>query len=97
MKIFSETIKTSNSSIAMTEQHPSISAVGSHFDEAVEIAALAQKYYEQEGRPEGRSLEHWLRAEQELHQRTMTPARKVSTKPPAEADMRTEEMMHLDQ
>jgi len=81
----------------MKEQHPSISAVGSHFDEAVEIAALAQKFYEQEGRPEGRSLEHWLRAEQELHRRAMPPTRKISARPPTEADIRTEEMMHLDQ
>jgi hypothetical protein len=30
------------------------------------IKARAQQYYEDEGRPEGKSLGHWLRAEREL-------------------------------
>ena len=46
------------------EQHPSTSAVGLHFDE--QIALLAYRYYEEEGRPEGRAEEHWHRAEKEL-------------------------------
>jgi hypothetical protein len=31
-----------------------------------EISALAQRYYDEEGQPEGKDLEHWLRAEREL-------------------------------
>ena len=34
------------------------------------IKARAQEYYEREGRPEGRSLEHWFRAERELRGET---------------------------
>lgn len=30
------------------------------------IEQLARSYWEQEGRPEGRHVEHWLRAEQAL-------------------------------
>lgn len=33
---------------------------------AVRIANLAHSYWEAEGRPEGRHLEHWFRAEAEL-------------------------------
>ena len=32
-----------------------------------EIARLAYRYYEEEGRPDGRAEEHWSRAEQEFH------------------------------
>lgn len=31
-----------------------------------EIAAYARRIYETEGRPEGRAMEHWLQAEQQL-------------------------------
>ena len=31
-----------------------------------EIARLAFRYYEEEGRPEGRAEEHWFRAEREI-------------------------------
>ena len=31
-----------------------------------EIALLAQRFYEAEGRPEGKAMEHWLRAEAQL-------------------------------
>ena len=33
-----------------------------------DIAQLAQQYWEEEGRPEGRATEHWNRAEQALRQ-----------------------------
>lgn len=33
---------------------------------APEIQALAYRYYLEEGRPEGRALDHWVRAEQTL-------------------------------
>ncbi len=31
-----------------------------------EIERLAYRYYEEEGRPEGKAEEHWLRAEMEI-------------------------------
>jgi hypothetical protein len=31
-----------------------------------EIAACARRIYEMEGRPEGKAMEHWLRAEAQL-------------------------------
>jgi len=55
----------------MSEQHPPTSADGLRFEE--EIAALAHRYYEEEGRPEGRAEEHWHRAQQELGHRQHTP------------------------
>lgn len=81
----------------MTEEHPSVSAVGSHLDEEIEIAALAHRYYEEEGCPEGRSLEHWLRAEREFHNRHFPNSAPMPANPPTECDTRTEEQMHLDQ
>jgi hypothetical protein len=36
-----------------------------------EIAALAQHYWEEEGQPDGKALEHWQRAESELHHRLL--------------------------
>ena len=81
----------------MPEQHLSISAVGSHLDEEAEIATLAYRYYEEEGYPEGRSHEHWLRAEQEVRGRTDSAAPKTPEAEPTHADARTEEIMHLDQ
>lgn len=33
-----------------------------------EIATLAEKYWEEEGRPEGKAEEHWARAEEALRQ-----------------------------
>lgn len=44
---------------------------------AEEISRRAYDLWEQEGRPESRELEHWLRAEQELRARqqsTLTPS-----------------------
>src|SRR5262245_55201000 len=34
-----------------------------------EIEQIAHSIWEQEGRPDGRSLEHWLRAEEQLRSR----------------------------
>ena len=79
----------------MSEQHVSVSAVGRHFDEETEIAALARRYYEEEGRPEGRALEHWRRAEKEIRQRTALTQQ--SEPHPTPEDQRVEEAMHLDQ
>lgn len=40
-----------------------------------DIAALAHRYYEEEGHPEGKAEEHWARAVQELQQQnTRAPA-----------------------
>ena len=33
-----------------------------------DVARLAQQYWEEEGRPEGRATDHWSRAEQTLRQ-----------------------------
>jgi hypothetical protein len=81
----------------MAEQHPSTSAVGAHFDEEAQIAALAHRYYEEEGRPEGRSHEHWMRAKRELFGHTEPASQESSAAPPTEADLRTEQAMHLAQ
>jgi hypothetical protein len=78
----------------MPEQHVSVSAVGRHFDEEVEIAALAHQYYEEEGRPENRALEHWQRAEREIHRRHSMAEQKSEPHPTPE-DERVEEAMHL--
>jgi len=81
----------------MNEFHPSESAVGAHFDEELEITALAQRFYEEEGRPEGRSLEHWLRAEREIHARRRTDLSEGLKPGASQEDSRTEEAMHLGQ
>jgi Protein of unknown function (DUF2934) len=79
----------------MTELHPSSSAIGTHLDETVEIAALAHRYYEEEGCPEGRSLEHWTRAEREYRAAYNAPAPATSETRTTQAGIKTEEMMHL--
>lgn len=48
----------------MTDENPSASVPGTNFEE--DIARLAFRYYEEEGRPEGRAMDHWLRAEMEI-------------------------------
>jgi Protein of unknown function (DUF2934) len=50
----------------MTEKDSSSSAEGSYVDQEAEIASLAYRFYEEEGRPEGRASDHWLRAEREI-------------------------------
>ena len=40
------------------------------------VAALARKHWEEEGKPEGRAMDHWLRAESELREAKNGPARK---------------------
>ncbi|GEM_PF-2686452 len=46
-----------------------------------EIAALAQRIYETEGRPQGRAMEHWLQAEAQLTAERKAQAKDVSVKP----------------
>ena len=87
----------------MIELHPSFSGVGEFMDEETETAVLAQRYYEEEGRPVGRSLEHWSRAEREVRARHAgmkvesggKPTPEGPGKPPTVADLRTEEKMQL--
>jgi Protein of unknown function (DUF2934) len=50
----------------MTEEGSSGPAEGSYVDQEAEIAALAYRFYEEEGRPEGKASDHWLRAEREI-------------------------------
>jgi hypothetical protein len=78
----------------MSEEHVSVSAVGRHFDEEVEIAALAHRYYEEEGCPENRAMEHWQRAEEVFRQRHARTGHMPETHPTPE-DERVEEAMHL--
>jgi hypothetical protein len=66
-------------------------------DEETAIAALAYRYYQEEGCPEGRQQEHWTRAKEELERsRRTAPARRKSESKPTEADAQVEEFMHLD-
>ena len=37
-----------------------------------EISELARRYWEDEGRPEGKAQEHWLRAVNELRERSVS-------------------------
>jgi hypothetical protein len=50
----------------MTEEDSSGPAERSYVDQEAEIAALAYRFYEEEGRPEGKASDHWLRAEREI-------------------------------
>lgn len=40
-----------------------------HLDFEQEIAALALRFWEEEGHPQDRSVQHWERAERELRER----------------------------
>jgi hypothetical protein len=55
-----------------------------------EISAYAQSIYEQEGRPEGKAVEHWLQAEAQLTaerkaQTAQAPAKSAPKSGPATA------------
>lgn len=50
----------------MSKESSPSSPIGVHSDEEAEIAALAYRFYREEGCPEGKAHEHWLRAEQEV-------------------------------
>lgn len=49
-----------------------------------EIGALAKLHWEEEGRPEGKALEHWHRAESELRRQIIEQlaAASASSNPP---------------
>ncbi len=53
-----------------TKQRPASKAFPAPMSEPTreDIAAAAHATWEQEGRPEGRDVEHWLKAETELRQ-----------------------------
>lgn len=76
------------------------SAVGAHFDDETAIAALAYQYYQEEGCPEGREQEHWMRAKEELERRRTMASPSTSTidraSKPSKLDAQVEEAMHLD-
>jgi hypothetical protein len=78
-------------------QRPTVSAVGANLDERVEIAALAHRYYEEEGRLDGRDREHWLRAEQEVRIRNSVPPPGPKPSPLTAKDRVTEQEMLLAQ
>ena len=61
----------------MTEEDPASSAEQSYVDQEAEIAALAYRFYEEEGRPEGKASDHWLRAEREIR----TPSQSAKLNP----------------
>jgi DUF2934 family protein len=50
----------------MTEEDSSRAVERSYVDQEAEIAALAYRFYEEEGCPEGKASDHWLRAEREI-------------------------------
>jgi hypothetical protein len=50
-----------------------------------QIAALAHKFWEDEGRPEGRAEAHWLRATEVLVKAPEAPAAKAAVKAKAPA------------
>jgi Protein of unknown function (DUF2934) len=58
----------------MSDEESSNSVEQSYVDQEAEIAALAYHFYEEEGRPEGKAGDHWLRAEQQVRTKT-TPAK----------------------
>ena len=61
-----------------TPQSPAASPAASE-PTCDEIASLAHAIWEQEGRPEGREVDHWLSAERQLRER------RARSTPPAEA------------
>jgi hypothetical protein len=78
----------------MIEQHVSLSAVGRHFDEEIEIAAMALQYFDEAGCPEGHHPEFWLRAEREFHEKHMArPVAMAAAGPTAKDEEILEEML----
>jgi hypothetical protein len=55
------------------------------------IAALAQQYWEEEGRPHDRANEHWLRAEAELKQALESENSPLEGPPPSPPPSSTED------
>ena len=74
----------------MTELHPSLSAVGAHFDEEVEKVISAHQPHQGTGSLAGppNGLQHESKGSQLAGQRNFLPG---------DMDRQVEEMMHLDQ
>jgi Protein of unknown function (DUF2934) len=53
----------------MSEESLPSSSIRVHSEEEAEIAALAYRFYCEEGCPQGKAYEHWLRAEREVRGR----------------------------
>ena len=51
-----------------------------------EISALAQQFYDEEGRPEGKADEHWVRAQEQIRQRHVSGSVQGETQPQSTAD-----------
>lgn len=56
----------------MSEDLASIASAARHFEYQLRIAVLAHRFYEEENCPDGRALDHWLRAEQEVRRAFFT-------------------------
>ena len=52
-----------------------------HSDEEAEIAALAYRFYCEEGCPEGKADEHWTRAEREVRGKAESASETSQTEP----------------
>jgi hypothetical protein len=50
-----------------------------------EISALAQRMYVKEGRPQGKAMEHWLKAEAQLNAERRAEAEGAAAKPAEKA------------
>ena len=75
------------------------SAVGAHLDDETAIAALADQYFKDEGSPEGREQEYWMKAKEEVERQRRVPAAPAAPDQksrPTEFDLQVEEAMHLD-
>jgi hypothetical protein len=67
--------------LPMSEESLPSSSIRVHSDDEAEIAALAYRFYCEEGCPEGKAHEHWLRAERDVRGKAFAR----SESPPAEA------------
>jgi Protein of unknown function (DUF2934) len=54
----------------MSDQNLFTSQIRLHSDEEAETATLAYRFYCEEGCPEGKADEHWMRAEREVRGRS---------------------------
>ncbi|HEY5812148.1 MAG TPA: DUF2934 domain-containing protein [Terrimicrobiaceae bacterium] len=57
----------------MSEQPPTFADDKLHPDKDAEITSLAYRFYQEEGFPDGKADEHWLRAEREVQAQSTSP------------------------
>ena len=71
----------------MSDQNLLTSPIRLHSDDEAEIATLAYRFYCEEGCPQGKADEHWMRAEREIRGRSKsvesTPRENESESVPA--------------